>query len=83
MDWNKPPTLKQFVDTFQSYLADIGIKGPEGYIAAHKIEGHIHVYSNDPDDNDDYEITGLDFDQLWGCGCASGITIKIRRVKND
>lgn len=82
MDWNKPPTLKQFVDTFQEYLQDVGLKGPEGHIASHKIVGGIRVFIDDPNDDTDYDITGLELEYLMGCGCSSDIVIKIKKVEN-
>ena len=79
MNFDKPPTLKEFSYYFNKYLDDIGCaNNPEGYIASHKIVGGIRVY--DEDDETDFEIVGIDFEQLMGCGCPSDIIIKIKKV---
>lgn len=81
MEPDKPPTLKEFAETFNSYLNDIGcMDNPEGWIASHKIVAGIRVYDIDENDDTDYEIVGLDMDQLIGCGCLSDIVIKIKKV---
>lgn len=79
MDWDTTPTLKDFDDTYMGYMEDIGgvRTTPTGYIAAHDIVGSITVWD---DDDVAYDITGLEVDQLIGCGCPSGIIIKIKRV---
>lgn len=83
MEFEKEPTLKEFADTFNEYLNDIGcMDNPEGWIASHKIVGGIRVYDIDEDDDTAYEIVGIDMDQLIGCGCTSDIVIKIKKVQN-
>lgn len=37
---------------------------------------------NDPDDDTMYEIVGLDLDYLGGCGCPSGITIRVKKIED-
>jgi hypothetical protein len=82
MEFDKPPTLKEFAETFNAYLNDIGcMDNPEGWIASHKIVGGIRVYDIDEDDETDYEIVGIDTDQLIGCGCTSDVVIKIKKVE--
>jgi hypothetical protein len=78
MDWDKEPTLKEFATTFNDYVNEIGcLDNQDGYIASHKIIGGIRI---DDDSDTEYEIIGLDINQLVGCGCWSDIVIKIRRI---
>ena len=84
MDWDKEPKLKEFAETFADYLNDVGcMDNPDGWMGSHKIVSDIRVEMEDQadDDDTDYEICGLRFEQLMGCGCPSDITIKIRKVK--
>ena len=81
MNFDKAPSLKEFAEVFNRYLNDVGcINNPEGYIASHKIVGKIGVVIDN--ELDDFEIVGIDMDQLGGCGCFSDITLKIRKINN-
>ena len=85
MDWDKEPKLKEFAETFEQYLDDVGcMDNPDGWMGSHKIVSRIRIEMEDQadDDDTDYEICGLTFEQLMGCGCPSDITMKIRKV-ND
>jgi hypothetical protein len=80
MDWDTPPTLKQFAEIFNGYLKEIGcMNNQEGYINSHKIIGGIHIYCDDDMENS-YVISSIDFEQL-NCGCWSDVTISIKKVK--
>jgi len=80
MDWCKEPNLKQFAEVFQQYLADIGcMDNVHGWIGSHKIVGRIRVIVENDEDME-LDITGLETEQLMGCGCASDISIRVRRV---
>lgn len=80
MDWDKQPTLKEFVTIFDDYVKEIGcMDNEDGYIASHKIVGDIRI--EDVSDEAEYEVVGLDINQLGGCGCWSDIVIKIRRIE--
>ena len=82
MDWDKEPTLREFANKFQDYLNDIGCMDNEaGWIGSHHIIGGIRIETEDSDDDTAYEICGLEYDMLMGCGCPSDIVIKIRKVK--
>ena len=82
MDWDKQPTLKDFANAFADYLNDIGcMDNPAGWMGSHKIVSDIRVRIDDPNDDTDYEVCGLEFDQLMGCGCPSDLVIKIRKVE--
>lgn len=83
MNWEKPPSLKQFTDTFNDYVKEIGcMDNTEGYIASHKIVGGICV-EDVGDDDAVYQIVELDIGQLGGCGCWSDIVIKIKRIEEQ
>ena len=78
--WDKEPTLKVFSGAFQLYLKEIGCLDNEaGWIGSHHIVGGIRIENEDEDT--EYEICGLEYDQLMGCGCPSDIVIKIRKTK--
>lgn len=82
MDWKEPPDLAEFASTFDLYVKDImDIKDKDGYIYSHKLKGSIDVFIDDDDCDDKYQILGLDLEQLMGCGCSSGITIRIKKVQ--
>lgn len=82
MDWNKEPTLVEFYKTLELYVKEImNPNDPEEFIYSHKIKGDIRIYLDDDDDETAYEITGLDLEQLIGCGCPVGISIKIKKVE--
>lgn len=79
MDWTEEPTLKEFAECFQDCLDDTGcMSSPEGWIASHKIKGGIRIELEG--DEAEFEIVGLDMDQLMGCGCSSGLTIRVKKV---
>jgi len=81
MDWDNEPTLTEFTKVFNEYAKEItNVDDPSGYIHSHKIVGGIEVVDVNPDSDDDYEIVGLDFQQLFGCGCLSGIAIRVKKV---
>ena len=81
MDFDKEPTLKEFSEVFNKYLNDVGCMDSEkGWIGSHKIVGDVRVYITDEDDDTAFEIVGIEMDQLMGCGCPSGILIKIKKV---
>jgi hypothetical protein len=82
MDWDKEPKLKEFAEAFADYLNDVGcMDNPDGWMGSHKIVSRINILCEDEDDDTSYEVCGLEFDQLMGCGCPSDITIKIRKVE--
>ena len=84
MDYTREPTLKEFAETFNQYLDDIGcMDNDEGYIGSHKIVGTIRLYNVDPNDDTDFEIVGLEMGQLMGCGCPADIIINIKRVEDE
>jgi hypothetical protein len=82
MDWEKEPKLKEFAETFTDYLKDVGcMDNPEGWMGSHKIVSRIRIECTDGNDDTDYEVCGLEYDQLMGCGCPADIRIMIRRVE--
>lgn len=82
MDWKKEPKLKEFAETFADYLNDVGcMDNPEGWMGSHKIVSRIRIECTDENDDTDYEVCGLEYDQLMGCGCPADIRIMIRRVE--
>jgi len=81
MDWKKEPKLKEFAEAFADYLKEVGcMDNPEGWMGSHKIVSDIRVECVDENDDTGYEVCGLRFEQLMGCGCPSDITIMIRKV---
>lgn len=84
MDWDKEPSLKEFAEIFLNYLQDIGcMNNDQGYVYSHDIDADITVHCIDPDDDQEYEVVGIETDSLMGCGCASGIRIKIKRIRDS
>ena len=84
MDWDKEPKLKEFAETFADYLKDVGcMDNPEGWMGSHEIVSRINVLCVDEDEDIGYEVCGLEYDQLMGCGCPADITIKIRKVNDN
>lgn len=82
MDWTETPSLKTFAEKFNEYLKDVGCMNNEsGWIGSHKIVGGIRVFDVDEDDDTAYEVCGLEYDMLMGCGCPSDIVIKIKKVQ--
>jgi hypothetical protein len=83
MDWEKEPRLAEFAKIFDSYVKDImNVNDPDGFIYSHRIKGSISVCTDDQDDDTMYEIVGLDLDYLGGCGCTSGITIRVKKIED-
>ena len=79
MDWEKEPRLAEFAKIFDSYVKDImNVNDPDGFIYSHRIKGSISVRTDDTM----YEIVGLDLDYLGGCGCPSGITIRVKKIED-
>jgi hypothetical protein len=82
MEWDKEPKLKEFAEEFARYLNDVGcMDNPDGWMGSHKIVSRINILCEDADEDIEYEVCGLEYDQLMGCGCPSDITIKIRKVE--
>ena len=77
----EPVSFADFDRCYNSIVKEIGIK-EDGTIASHSLEPTITVMVDDPDDDSDYEIVGLEPDMLWGCMCWAGVVIKIRRVED-
>lgn len=49
MDHKPPPTLQEFVETFNKYLDDIGcMNNPKVFIGSHNIVGEIYIRNDDP-----------------------------------
>jgi hypothetical protein len=71
--------LKEFSEKVANYTKDIGIHGPEGFIGSHKLQGSLGAY--DPESNKYYVITGIEIDQLMGCGCWRGIQLILEEDK--
>lgn len=71
---------KDFHDQVAMITKEIGCDG-KGSIGSHKLPSTVSVSVDDPNDDSDYELVGLDVDRLPGCGCWSGIVLKIRRVE--
>lgn len=82
MDFKKEPSLAEFAKIFNSYVKDImNVNDPDEFIYSHKIKGSISLCTDGPDDDTMYEIVGLDLDYLCGCGCASGIIVRIKKIE--
>ena len=80
MDWYEEPTLRKFTDHLTAHAHEVGVMdNDDGYVGSHKVIGSIRICPIDPDDDADYEIVGLELDQLMGCGCFSGVVIKIKK----
>lgn len=73
--------LKQFAKDFNMYVDDIGVNlSDDGYIGSHKIVGDIGIICENAEDNEYFELVGMELEQLGGCGCPSGIKIVIRKI---
>lgn len=68
--------LKEFKEKIDDYSNEIGIYGDEGFIGSHDIVGSIYV---EDENGDTYEVEGFDISQMGGCGCWSGIIIKVKK----
>jgi hypothetical protein len=77
MIFKTDPTLKIFADDFNEIVDDCMDK--DGNVASHKFPAHIYVEVEGDDSDDEYSIMALDIDYLGGCGCPSGITIRIKK----
>lgn len=81
MNYENPPTLKEFAETFNEYLNDIGcMNNPDGFIGSHNIVGDIDIRNDDPNEDNEYIITGIDFRGLMGCGCPADIIIRFKKL---
>lgn len=77
---DKPLNLKEFLDMVKFYADECGVTfNDEGNIHSHDIKGSINFYNEEDDQY--YEIAGIDVDQLMGCGCWSGLEIYLRKEK--
>jgi hypothetical protein len=75
--------LKQFKQTIDEIIDDIGGNGIDT-IGSHNIPPSINFYVDDDDCFDcDYELIEIETDRLGGCGCASGITFRLKRIVNE
>jgi len=72
--------VKEFADRIAEYAVEIGCDG-NGRIASHKIPSAVHVRCADSDE--EYELVGIDIEQLMGCGCWAGIVLEIRKVSGE
>ena len=82
-DFTEPdPTIKEFEDAFAHLRNEITTDGVA--VSSHyTLKTRVSVTIDDPNDDNWYEIVGLDVSQLMGCGCWSGIKIVIRKRKDD
>lgn len=59
------------------------IDHPDGFIGSHEIVSDVLVRSVDPDDDKDYEIVGLSWTKLPGCGCECDLVIEIKALEGE
>lgn len=73
----KPLSLGEFYALINSTVDEIG--GTE-FVNSHSArKPTLSIRSVDPDDDNDYEIVGVDPDLSLGCGCWQGVDILIRK----
>ena len=70
--------LKDFADKVVTYRKEVGCTVDE-FIGSHKIAGSVGAY--DPENDKYYVITGIEIDQLAGCGCWRGIQLILEEDK--
>lgn len=68
---DNPPTIQEFLKKIQYYSKDIG----EG---SHGIKPEVNVALEDGDE--EFKLIGIQLD-MTGCGCATGITLMIEKVR--
>ena len=64
--------------TIDAIAEDIGCDGGTRS-GSHSIPSSVSFYINDDYDNE-YELDYIETDRLGGCGCAVGITFRLKRV---
>lgn len=79
---NEPLTFEDFDKSYRMIVEEIGLKG-DGTIASHPLKPDIHIYSDDPTDDYDYDIVAVEPKIMLGCGCWDGIRIIISRAKEE
>lgn len=73
------PTIKEFMDRMNRNIPEITIDGET--VNAHKpISATVRVRCVNNDE--EYELIGIDIDMLIGCGCWSGIVLEIKQISN-
>lgn len=70
--------VKQFRDLVNAIADDVGCDGG-ARIGSHKIPSSVSFYV-DNDDDSEYELIEIETDRLIGCGCASGITFRLKKL---
>lgn len=69
--------LKKILDKLNLYADDIGCM-KDGKLGGHNIEAKLNIV----DENDEsYELIGINMGCLGGCGCPSDIELVIRKVE--
>ena len=75
------PTVSEFKKHIDSYASEIGCDGDQ--ISSHKLKSSVSVQTEDPNDDNEYELVGLDISRLMGCGCWDGIVLMINKKNGD
>ena len=78
----KPISFEYFDKSYRTIVGELGLK-EDGTIASHSLKPSITVEIDDPNDDSDYEIVGLEPDMLLGCMCWCGVRIIISRSKEE
>lgn len=69
--------VSEFKKTIDWMADDIQCDG-NGSIGSHRVPSSVDFYVED--DDSEYELVDIDIQRLGGCGCASGITIRLKRL---
>jgi hypothetical protein len=76
------PTIKEFKEHFDHVASEATVDG-ESVNSHQRLRSTVQVVCADRDDDNSYELVGIDVDMLPGCGCWAGAVIVIRRKRDN
>lgn len=73
--------MRMYVRELQAIINDIaddvGCDGGTS-VGSHKIPSSVNFYIDD--DDSEYELVEIETDRLGGCGCAVGVTFRLKKL---
>lgn len=69
--------VSELKKTVISIADDVGCDGGTR-TGSHNFPSSVNFYIED--DDNDYELVEIETDRLGGCGCAVGITFRLKRI---
>jgi len=69
--------LQEFRKKIDNYTDEIC--NADGFVSSHNLQSTIKI----EDENSEYELADIDISRLLGCGCWSGIILRIKKIEEN